>query len=80
MLPSIDELLALDALTFRDHTEQAGDRYEEDEHRAMLEKTLEVSEVSSTPRAVLRKKSIRRKFQKKLLTLVTNDTKNAPFF
>ncbi|MFM0187004.1 GNAT family N-acetyltransferase [Paraburkholderia nemoris] len=50
MLPSIDELLALDALTLREHTEQAGDAFDVDEHRVQLRKSLKVSEVCSVRR------------------------------
>ncbi|MCX4171640.1 MULTISPECIES: GNAT family N-acetyltransferase [Paraburkholderia] len=50
MLPSIDELFALDALTLREHTEQAGDAFDVDEHRVQLRKSLEVSEVCSVRR------------------------------
>ncbi|CAB3673328.1 hypothetical protein LMG24238_02220 [Paraburkholderia sediminicola] len=50
MLPSIDELLALDALTLREHTEQAGDTFNVEEHRAQLRKSLEVSQVCSVRR------------------------------
>ena len=50
MSPSIDELLALDALTLREHTEQAGDAFDVDEHRVQLRKSLKVSEVCSVRR------------------------------
>lgn len=45
MAPSVDELLALDVLTLREHTERAGDRFDVDEHRATLFKSLEINEV-----------------------------------
>lgn len=45
MLPSVDELLALDAITLREHTEQAGDTFDVTEHRIKLQKSLEVNEV-----------------------------------
>ncbi|RKT21156.1 ribosomal protein S18 acetylase RimI-like enzyme [Paraburkholderia sp. RAU2J] len=50
MLPSVDELLALDALTLREHTEQAGDTFDVDEQRVQLQKSLEVNEVCSVRR------------------------------
>ena len=50
MLPSIDELLALDSLTLRDHTERAGDAFDLDEHRARLQASLEVNELCSVRR------------------------------
>jgi L-amino acid N-acyltransferase YncA len=50
MLPSVDELLALDALTLREHTERAGDAFDVDEHRVQLRKSLEVNEVCSVRR------------------------------
>ncbi|WP_429287623.1 GNAT family N-acetyltransferase [Paraburkholderia sp. GAS206C] len=50
MLPSVDELLALDALTLREHTERAGDAFNVDEHRVRLRKSLEISEVCSVRR------------------------------
>ncbi|HEF5873571.1 TPA: GNAT family N-acetyltransferase [Burkholderia cenocepacia] len=45
MSPSVDELLALDVLTLREHTERAGDAFDADEHRAKLCKSLEIGEV-----------------------------------
>jgi ribosomal protein S18 acetylase RimI-like enzyme len=50
MLPTVDELLALDSLTLRAHTEQAGDAFDLDEHRVKLQKALEVNEVCSVRR------------------------------
>lgn len=47
---SVDELLAFDALTLREHTEQAGDTFNLDEHRVQLRKSLEVNEVCSVRR------------------------------
>ena len=38
MLPSVDELIMLDSLTLRAHTEQAGDAFDMDEHRVKLQK------------------------------------------
>ncbi|PLZ04165.1 N-acetyltransferase [Burkholderia sp. WAC0059] len=40
MLPSIDELLDLDVLTLREHTERAGDTFDVDRHRASLQQSL----------------------------------------
>jgi ribosomal protein S18 acetylase RimI-like enzyme len=50
MSPSVDELLALDVLTLREHTERAGDAFNVDEHRAKLSKSLETNEVCSVRR------------------------------
>lgn len=50
MSPSVDELLALDVLTLREHTERAGDAFDVDEHRAKLCKSLQVNEVCSVRR------------------------------
>lgn len=50
MLPSVDELLALDSLTLRAHTEEAGDAFDIDEHRVNLQKALRVNEVCSVRR------------------------------
>lgn len=50
MLPSVDELLALDALTLREHTERAGDAFDVGEHRLKLQKSLRVNEVCSVRR------------------------------
>jgi ribosomal protein S18 acetylase RimI-like enzyme len=47
---SIDELLALDLLTLREHTERAGDTFNVDEHREKLSKSLAISEVCSVRR------------------------------
>lgn len=50
MSPSVDELLTLDALTLREHTELAGVPFELSEHKAMLEASLAVSEVCAVRR------------------------------
>lgn len=50
MSPSVDELLALDSLTLRDHTVQAGDAFDVDEHRVKLQKAVDVSEICSVRR------------------------------
>ena len=43
--PAVEDLLALDLLTLREHTERAGDELNAAKHRASIEKSLEVSEV-----------------------------------
>jgi ribosomal protein S18 acetylase RimI-like enzyme len=50
MSPSIDELLALDVLVLREHTERAGDVFDVAEHREKLRKSLEINEVCSVRR------------------------------
>jgi L-amino acid N-acyltransferase YncA len=50
MLPSVDELLALDALTLREHTERAGDVFDVGEHRAKLQNSIRINEVCSVRR------------------------------
>lgn len=45
MLPTIDELLALDEITLRQHTEQAGDVFDVAQHRAILCKSVAISDV-----------------------------------
>lgn len=44
-LPTVEEILALDLLTLREHTERAGDVLEPETHRATLARTLLVAEV-----------------------------------
>jgi len=44
-MPTVDELLALDLLTLREHTEKAGDRLDPEIHRVTLERTLATSKV-----------------------------------
>ncbi len=46
----VDELLALDVLTLREHTERAGDFFDVDEHREKLCKSLEINEVCTVRR------------------------------
>jgi ribosomal protein S18 acetylase RimI-like enzyme len=46
----IDELLALDLLTLREHTELAGDVFDADRQRALLEKSLPTAEVVAVRR------------------------------
>ena len=50
MPPSIDEFLALDVLTLREHTEQAGDVFDLHAHRARLQASLATNEVCSVRR------------------------------
>jgi ribosomal protein S18 acetylase RimI-like enzyme len=50
MSHSVDELLALDVLTLREHTERAGDTFDVDEHREELRKSIEINEVCSVRR------------------------------
>ncbi|WP_408585626.1 GNAT family N-acetyltransferase [Paraburkholderia bannensis] len=50
MLPTVDELLALDWLTLRTHTEQAGDTFDFDERRVKLQNALAVKEVCTVRR------------------------------
>lgn len=50
MLPSLDELLALDSLTLRAHTELAGDVFQVDQQRERLQRSLNDSEVCSVRR------------------------------
>ena len=45
MPPSIDELLALDELTLREHTELAGDVFDLDQQRTKLQRSLSASEL-----------------------------------
>lgn len=50
MQPTIDELLALDLLTLREHTERAGDVFDVDQQRLRLQRSLNDSEVCSVRR------------------------------
>ena len=43
--PTVEEFLALDLLTLREHTERAGDKLNAEKHRASIEKSLEGSEL-----------------------------------
>ena len=47
MTPTIDEILALDWITLREHTERAGDIFDADSHRLRLQTSMEVSAVCS---------------------------------
>ena len=47
MLPSVEELLALDAITLREHTELPGDVFDVEQHRERLQKALKNSEICS---------------------------------
>ena len=51
MLPSVDEILALDLLTLREHTNLAGDVFDVDHHRARWQRSLETYAVCSVRRA-----------------------------
>ena len=44
-MPALDEMLALDVLTLREHTELAGDAFDVEAQRQRISKSLEVSEV-----------------------------------
>lgn len=46
----VDELLALDVLTLREHTERSGDAFDIDEHREKLRKSLEINEMCAVRR------------------------------
>ena len=50
MVPSVDELLALDVLTLRDHTERAGVAFDVEAHRAKLLESVKHSDVCSVSR------------------------------
>ena len=49
-MPNIDEILALDLLTLREHTELAGDVFEAGAQRQKLKQSLEVSELVAVRR------------------------------
>ena len=49
-MPTIEEFLALDMLTLREHTERAGDELNEERHRASLEKSLKISQICTVRR------------------------------
>jgi ribosomal protein S18 acetylase RimI-like enzyme len=51
MKPSLSEILALDLLTLREHTERAGDVFDADRHRAALQVSMDVSHICSVRRA-----------------------------
>lgn len=44
-MPDIEELLALDLLTLREHTERAGDALDREVHAAQLRQSLQISQV-----------------------------------
>ncbi|MBV8466846.1 MAG: GNAT family N-acetyltransferase [Burkholderiales bacterium] len=50
-MPSLDDFLALDMLTLRDHTLHAGDSFDTAQQRAQLVKTLAEAEVCTVARA-----------------------------
>lgn len=49
-MPSVEEILALDLLTLREHTERAGDRIDPEHHVALLRESLQVSQVCAVRR------------------------------
>jgi GNAT superfamily N-acetyltransferase len=51
MTATINEILALDLLTLREHTERAGDVLDADQHRVRLQASLEVCAVCSVRKA-----------------------------
>jgi ribosomal protein S18 acetylase RimI-like enzyme len=51
MKPTVSEILALDLLTLREHTERAGDILDADRHRAALQASMDVSQICSVRRA-----------------------------
>jgi L-amino acid N-acyltransferase YncA len=50
-MPTVDELLALDLLTLREHTERAGDRLEPEAHSVALRESLKISKVCAVRRS-----------------------------
>lgn len=50
-MPTVEELLALDLLTLREHTERAGDTLDPDSHAVRLEESLQVSQICAVRRA-----------------------------
>jgi ribosomal protein S18 acetylase RimI-like enzyme len=50
MLSSVDDVLELDVLTLRDHTERAGDAFDIEQHRARLQRSLEICTVCTVRR------------------------------
>jgi ribosomal protein S18 acetylase RimI-like enzyme len=49
-MPQVEELLALDLLTLREHTEQAGDVLDPDVQRLAIERSLAASQVATVRR------------------------------
>lgn len=49
-IPTVDEILAIDMLTLRDHTERAGDAFNASQHRERLRASMEVCAVCSVRR------------------------------
>jgi hypothetical protein len=49
-MPTIEELLALDLLTLREHTERAGDQLDPELHAMQLRRSLEISHVCEVRR------------------------------
>lgn len=50
MLPSVDEILALDALTLREHTELAGVAFDLGKHKTALEASFALNELCAVRR------------------------------
>jgi GNAT superfamily N-acetyltransferase len=51
MLPTVNEILALDLLTLVEHTELAGDVFDADQHRLRVQASLEACTVCSVRKA-----------------------------
>jgi len=49
-MPTVEELLSLDLLTLREHTERAGDRIDPETHAARIRESLEISRLCSVRR------------------------------
>jgi L-amino acid N-acyltransferase YncA len=49
-MPTIEELLALDLLTLREHTERAGDKLDPELHATQLRHSLQISQVCAVRR------------------------------
>jgi L-amino acid N-acyltransferase YncA len=49
-MPTLEELLALDLLTLREHTESAGDRMDPEGHAARLQESLRFSRICAVRR------------------------------
>lgn len=49
-MPAIEEFLALDLLTLREHTERAGDWLDAEQHASRLRESLQISEVCTVRR------------------------------
>jgi ribosomal protein S18 acetylase RimI-like enzyme len=49
-MPTVEELLNLDLLTLREHTERAGDRIDSETHAARIRESLDISRLCSVRR------------------------------